>query len=115
MEQQNNQKKSVPNYLKNIKVNSEFANADYNLLYQSKQPANNTNDDKEKQFKQRLEAFKNVSTLKEAQELLAKTMPIKLDRTTFYIGKAKCVIINTNNQLRICFDSPDEFISYDFV
>ena len=117
--EQNNHKRPIPNYLKNIKINSEFASADYNLLYKSKQSSqsanHNTNDEKIEQFKQRLDAFRKVSTLKDAKELLAKTMPIKLDRTTFYVGKAKCIIINNENQLRICFDSPDEFISFDFV
>ena len=66
-------------------------------------------------FKKRLDAFKTVSTYEEAQELLQRTIPVKLDRTTLYIGNAKCVIINTHNQVRICFDSPKEMISYDFV
>jgi len=66
-------------------------------------------------FRKRLDAFKTVSTYEEAQELLQKTIPVKLDRTTLYIGNAKCVIINTHTQVRICFDSPQEMISYDFV
>ena len=72
-------------------------------------------EDRIEKFKERLEAFKHVHTLKEARELLNKTMPIKLDRTTFYIGEAKCVIVNTDKRLRICFDTPKEFISFDFV
>ena len=51
----------------------------------------------------------------EAKKLLQKNMPVVLERTTFYIGKSKCVIINTDKQLRIMYDSPEEFISYDFV
>lgn len=66
-------------------------------------------------FRKRVEAFKNISTYEEAQELLQKTIPVKLDRTTLYVGNAKCIIINTHNQVRICFDSPQEMISYDFV
>ena len=48
--EQNKHKRPIPNYLKNIKINSEFASADYNLLYKSKQSSqcanHNTNDEK---------------------------------------------------------------------
>ncbi len=66
-------------------------------------------------FRKKLDAFKTVTSYEEAQDLLQKTIPVKLDRTTLYIGNAKCVIINTHNQVRISFDSPQEMISYDFV
>ena len=66
-------------------------------------------------FRKKLDAFKTVSTYEEAHELREKTIPVKLDRTTLYMGNAKCVIINTHNQVRISFDSPQEMISYDFV
>ena len=106
-------KKPIPNYMKNIKSNSGYAN--YSMFFNETKSEKDRAKEKEEKFKQRLEAFKKISTLKEAKELLDKTMPISLDRTTLYIGDAKCVIINNPKQLRICYDSPDEFISFDFV
>ena len=108
-------KKPVPNYLKNIKINTQFQNPNYNMAIEGVAAKKENQKEKEEKFKQRLEAFKKISTLKEAKELLDKTIPISLDRTTLYIGNAKCVIINSPKQLRICYDSPDEFISFDFV
>jgi hypothetical protein len=72
-------------------------------------------DEKLENFKKRIDLFKTVSTLEEAKELLKRTMPIALDRATFFIGDAKCVIVNYEKNLRICFKSPKEFIAYDFV
>lgn len=74
-----------------------------------------TNQQKIENFKIRLNRFKEVSTLEEAKSLLQRTMPMILDRTTFKVGDAKCIIINSDNHLRICFDSPSELISYDFI
>lgn len=75
------------------------------------------NNDKEKLdlFKKRLEAFDNVRSLSDAKALLNKTMPVTLDRTVFYIGDAKCIIINLPKQLRICLKTPTEFLIYHFM
>ena len=80
-----------------------------------KEQVQEAKDEKAEKFKIRLNEFQNVYTLTEAKKLLQKNMPVVLERTTFYIGKSKCVIINTDKQLRIMYDSPEEFISYDFV
>ena len=69
---------------------------------------------KVKEFKTRLEAFNNVSTLDEAKELAKNIMPVSLDINHFRIGDAKCVIINKPDIFRISIDTAEEFISYDF-
>ena len=85
----------------------------YNLMYYNYKPV--TNNDKLASFKKRLEAFKGVHTLSDAKSLLDKTMPVMLERTVFYIGDAKCVIINLPQQLRICLKTSKEFILYHFM
>lgn len=97
------------------KFNAEQIKGEYNILYPAHKNEQEIKDDKLKSFKKRLEQFKNVFTLEEAKELLNKTMPIALDRSTFFIGDAKVVIVNYEKRLRICLDSPKEFICYDFV
>lgn len=97
------------------KFNPSMIGDDYNLLFPAKKDEKEVKDQKLESFKQRLSKFKSVSTLEEAKVLLDKTMPISLDRTTFYIGEAKVVIINYDKRLRICLNSPKEFICYDFV
>ena len=66
-------------------------------------------------FKQRLDAFKNVNTLAEAKELLNKSMPVCLERTVFYIGEAKCTIINNSKFLKIFLKTKNEIIGYHFI
>lgn len=75
---------------------------------------NNDKKEKVENFKKRLTEFKNINTLSEAKELMEKIMPVKLERTVFFIGDAKCTIISKHNLLRICLDTPQEFISYNF-
>ena len=106
--------RAVPNYLKNIKYNPQMIRNDY-LAFKEEKSLQDKDFERLENFKKRLEPFKKISSYEEAKELLNKTMPIKLDRTTFYIGNAKCVIVDYENQLRICLDSPKEFISFDFV
>ena len=62
----------------------------------------------------RLDVFKDVKTLSEAQELASKHFPTNQEITRFYIGNAKCVVVNKPELLRICVDSSEEFICYDF-
>lgn len=72
-------------------------------------------EDKLEKFKERIEPFKNVSTLEEAKALAEKILPVKLNISRFRIGSAECIIINKPNQFRICLQSDSEFISYDFA
>ena len=97
------------------KYNPEQVIGEYNMLYPAQQSKREVKDDRLESFKARLEQFKNVFTLQDAKELLNKTMPIALDKSTFFIGDAKVVIVNYDDRLRICLDSPKECICYDFV
>jgi hypothetical protein len=84
----------------------------YNVLYQ--QSPEQIKNEKLNKFKTRLEAFKRIKSLKEAKNLLDKTMPVQLERTVFYIGDAKCTIINKQDLLKISFKSKTEIIILNF-
>ena len=73
------------------------------------------NQSKTEKFKERLEKFKDITTLSEAKELLNKIMPVTKERTKFNVGDAKCIIINKENLLKISYISPNEFINYSFI
>ena len=105
-------KKSGKN-LQYIQYNPQMVN-NYNALFEQKNNVD-TKREKAENFKQRLSEFKKIKTLEEAKILMDKIMPVRLERTVFFVGDAKCTIINKNNLLRICYDSPTEFISYNFV
>ena len=100
--------------IKYKKFNTDQIGSDYNILYSTSKDEQERKDERLETFKKRLEQFKRIQTLQEAKELLQKTMPIALDRATFFIGDAKVIIVNYEKRLRICLDSPKEFICYDF-
>ena len=88
--------------------------AGYNeLLFQKS--VKEQNKDKVERFKQRLEGFKNISTLDAAKTLAVKVMPVKAGRTVFRIGDAKCTVINTDKMLKITLKTQDEYINFKFV
>lgn len=72
------------------------------------------NKEKEAKFKERISAFKDITTLKDARELAERILPVAQELNKFRVGNAKCVIVNKPKQLRICFDTGEEFIAYDF-
>ncbi len=72
------------------------------------------NKEKEAKFKERISAFKDITTLKDARELAERILPVAQELNKFRVGNAKCVIVNKPEQLRICFDTGEEFIAYDF-
>lgn len=72
------------------------------------------NKEKYKNLLARLDVFKDVKTLSEAQELASKHFPTNQEITRFYVGNAKCVVVNKPELLRISVDSSEEFICYDF-
>ena len=76
--------------------------------------AKNQAEEKIKEFKKRLQAFENISTLEEAKKIAKEIMPVSKEINHFRVGSAKCVIINKDDMFRICLDSDEEFISYDF-
>ena len=70
--------------------------------------------DKVNSFKERIAPFEAISTLEEAKELAAKVLPTANEVNKFYVGDAKCVVVNREDMLRISIDTADEFICYDF-
>ena len=72
------------------------------------------NKEKEAKFKERISAFKDITTLKDARKLAERILPVAQELNKFRVGNAKCVIVNKPEQLRICFDTGEEFIAYDF-
>jgi len=71
--------------------------------------------EKYEQFKERIKEFETVSTLDEAKSLAEKILPVAKEISSFRVGSAKCTVINREDSFRICVDTVEEFISYDFV
>ena len=90
-------------------LNSSIAN--YNAIIQIEKQKK----DKLDSFKKRIEPFQMVSTLEEAKELADKILPTSNEINRFYVGDAKCTIVNRVDLLRISIDSPEEYICYDFT
>ena len=73
------------------------------------------NSDKIAEFKERIAQFDKIETLDEAKDLAKKILPTASEINRFYIGDARCTIVNRTDMLRICIDSAEEFICYDFA
>lgn len=73
------------------------------------------NKTKYENFKKRLEEFGKINTLEEAKTLAGKILPTANELNVFRVGNAKCTIINKEDNFRICLDTNEEFISYDFI
>ena len=69
---------------------------------------------KQEEFKNRLNQFKTVQNIDEAKELLDLIMPVKMEKTVFYIGSAKCTIIKKEDLIKITYKSPVNIIMYSF-
>ena len=72
------------------------------------------NKEKFEQLLKRVQIFEGVNNFEQAKKLAAQFMPTQNPTTIFYVGNAKCTIINKSEMLRISIDSPEQFISYDF-
>lgn len=85
--------------------------------YGMQQQAQTENENKKKSdaMKVRIEEFAKINTIEEAKNLAKQILPVANDINRFSVGNAKVIIINTSDIFRISFDSPDEFISYDFA
>ena len=66
-------------------------------------------------FLLRLEKFGDITTLEDAKDLAQKILPVPNDINTFKAGNAKCTVINREDMFRVCVDTPEKFISYDFT
>ena len=85
------------------------------IQYNAVVSTESANSDKLSEFKTRIAPFEKVETLAEAKELAAKILPTANELNKFYIGDAKCTVVNRSDMLRICIDSADEFLCYDFL
>ena len=85
------------------------------LQYNAVVRAESKNSDKLLEFKERIAPFETAKTLTEAKELAAKILPTANELNRFYIGDAKCTVINRDDLLRITIDSANECLSYDFI
>lgn len=95
--------------------NSSKRSIDPNMMqYQASLNFEAQKADKLKEFKDRVAPFAMVSTFEEAKELAKKILPTANEINRFYVGDAKCMIVNRNDLLRISIDSATEFICYDF-
>ena len=83
--------------------------------YDAMRQIESANAEKLAKFKERIKSFELVITLKEAKELAKRILPVAKEINRFSIGNAKCTIISKDDNFRICLDTPNEFISYDFV
>lgn len=86
----------------------------YNLYtYQSKSA--HEDEERIKDFLHRIEPFKNAHSISEAKELAEKILPSKDESTSFYIGNLKCTVYNRKNHFKLSIDTPEQFVSYNFV
>lgn len=70
--------------------------------------------EKSNAFKDRLSDFLMVSTKEEAKVLADKILPNNRRGNTFWIGDAKCVVIDNDDMFRITIVMDNEVLSYNF-
>jgi len=93
---------------------SEQQNLNYGQM-DAIQQIEKQNLEKCEKFKERVKQFETISSLEEAKDLAAKILPVAKDVSSFRVGSAKCTVVNKDDMFRICVDTADEFICYDFV
>jgi len=89
-----------------------------NFQYRQYAEIQNFEVDKQKKFDDfmtRIEPFNEVYTLEDAKTLASKIVPTSQELTTFFVGNAKCTVVNKEDNFRLSIDTADEFICYDFV
>ena len=101
--------------MKQVELGNDLQLLDNFYKFKIKNDLKNLQEQKLKEFKERLSQFYNIKTLEEAKELSKKILPVNSEFTRFNIGGATCFIVNRDDLFRICLDSKDEFISFDFV
>ena len=65
-------------------------------------------------FKERIKPFEAINTISEAKELAVEILRAGEGKSGFYVGNAKCIVINTDEIFRISLDSSNEFVCYTF-
>lgn len=73
------------------------------------------NTEKQNKLIERVKRFETITTLEDAKDLMSKILPVASEKTVFTVGSARCTVVNKEDNLRICIDTPQEFIAYDFV
>ena len=108
----------MQNHYEQSNANYEYKKSDstasYNQ-YDAMLEIEKQNLEKYEKFKTRLKEFDEISTLQEAKELSEKILPVVGTKCSFRVGNAKCTIINNEEMFRICVDTAEELISYDFA
>ena len=69
---------------------------------------------KANELKERVRPFAEIETLEDAHQLAKKVIPTQWPYMSFYVGNAKCSVINKPDSFRISIETADEFICYDF-
>ena len=101
--------------MKQVELGDDLQLLDNYYQFEIKNKLENSQEQKLKEFKERLNQFGAIETLEEAKELSKKILPVNSEFTRFNIGGATCFIINNDDLFRVSLDSKDEFICFDFV
>ena len=70
--------------------------------------------EKETKIKNILNKFYKIKSLKEAKELVKNLFQTEKRLCRINAGTGECVIVNRENLVRITYNSPIEFISFNF-
>ena len=70
--------------------------------------------EKETKIKNILNKFYNIKSLKEAKELIKNLFHTEKRLCKINAGNGECIIVNRENLVRITYNSPLEFISFNF-
>lgn len=84
------------------------------LQYQAVSDFEKSNSDKFNEFKERILPFTKIKSLSEAKELAKKILPTANEINRFYVGDAKCIIVNKKDLFRISIDTATEYLCYNF-
>ena len=87
----------------------------YQMSYFTGMDSNAEKLEKMNDFKKRLSQFNDIKNVDEAKKLLNSIMPVTMERTVFFVGDAKCTIINKENLLKISYKSATDYIIFNFV
>lgn len=86
-----------------------------NFQYYNPQNMLNNSDEKLERFKAKLKGFENIKTVSEAREFAKKTFYIDKEINYISFDDALCVIIQSADKFKVCFESKTECICYNIV
>ena len=73
------------------------------------------NQEKAENLKGRIDKFADLTTLDEAKELAKTAFRAEKEYQEFAIAGVRCVIVNKDDSFRISYDSPTDYVCYDFA